>query len=276
MELQVIGKPIKIGNLLVAQNDFPKEMNWNNAKTACAKLGQGWRLPTKDELNTLYQNKEKIGGFTNNVLSKTSNSDYWTSSVSTGVGWFWFQDLQSGDQWKWGADNMTIHVRAVRSVKGLPNQQIVEKSVSQNGNRAKTETKVNTTKNSSIESLDFSKIILDVLLTDKSKITNDGTSWVYFLDHNPYGDSFQCERCGNLSKSKKKPNDYSNCYDGYKEGKHSWKYADTNGGYRCSGGCGLSSYLIDNHRHVQPSGGQFGKCISTRLNDIRFHSWRRL
>ena len=57
---EIIGKPIKIGNLLVAQHDFPKTMNWNDAKKACAKLGAGWRLPTKDELNLLYQRKGLI------------------------------------------------------------------------------------------------------------------------------------------------------------------------------------------------------------------------
>lgn len=58
---EIIGKPVKIGNLLVAQNNFPEFMNWNDAKKACAKLGAGWRLPTKDELNLLYQNKDQIG-----------------------------------------------------------------------------------------------------------------------------------------------------------------------------------------------------------------------
>jgi len=59
----IIGKPIRIRNLEVAQNDFPKEMTWYDAKKACTDLGNGWRLPTKDELNLLYINKDKIGGF---------------------------------------------------------------------------------------------------------------------------------------------------------------------------------------------------------------------
>ena len=33
-------------------------MNWHDANKACNALGKGWRLPTKDELNTLYQNKD--------------------------------------------------------------------------------------------------------------------------------------------------------------------------------------------------------------------------
>ncbi len=36
-------------------------MNWDDAKEACENLGDGWRLPTKDELNILYKNKDKIG-----------------------------------------------------------------------------------------------------------------------------------------------------------------------------------------------------------------------
>jgi hypothetical protein len=68
----IIGKPIRIGNLEVAQNDFPAPMNWYDAKKACADLGNGWRLPTKDELNIIYKNKDKIGGF--------ASSAYWSSS----------------------------------------------------------------------------------------------------------------------------------------------------------------------------------------------------
>ena len=51
---QIIGKPVKIGNIYVAENAFPDEMNWADAKKACASLGKGWRLPTKKELDVLY------------------------------------------------------------------------------------------------------------------------------------------------------------------------------------------------------------------------------
>ena len=69
----IIGKSIKIGNLVVAQYDFPDKMNWKEAKATCASLGKGWRLPTRVELNTLYQNRAKIGGFTIGA--------YWSSNV---------------------------------------------------------------------------------------------------------------------------------------------------------------------------------------------------
>ena len=50
----IIGKPYKFGNLEIAQYDFPEKMNWHDAKKACETLGDGWRLPTKDELNSSY------------------------------------------------------------------------------------------------------------------------------------------------------------------------------------------------------------------------------
>jgi len=69
---EIIGKPIKIGNLLVAQFDFPKQMNWDDAKKASTEIGEGWRLPTEDELMILLKNKDKIGGF--------ANAAYWSST----------------------------------------------------------------------------------------------------------------------------------------------------------------------------------------------------
>ena len=109
-----------------------------------------------------------------------------------------------------------------------------------------------------------------------SNQSSERTGMVHFLDHNPYGDSFQCERCGELSQSKDKPRNFPRCYNNREGGSHDWEYADTNGGYRCTGGCGIISYLINEDGYKEPSGGQFGKCISTRFDNNRFHSWSRL
>jgi hypothetical protein len=55
------------------------EMDWNTAKTACDKLilngYNDWYLPTKDELNALYNNLKQlgIGGF--------EDDDYWSSTL---------------------------------------------------------------------------------------------------------------------------------------------------------------------------------------------------
>ena len=50
----LIHSPIKMGNIEVAQFDFKGYMSWYDAVTACADLGNGWRLPTKKELDILY------------------------------------------------------------------------------------------------------------------------------------------------------------------------------------------------------------------------------
>lgn len=70
----IIGIPITINNLIIAQNDFPERMNWEDAKKACQSLGNGWRMPSKDELKILYKNFNKIGGF--------DFVGYWSSTES--------------------------------------------------------------------------------------------------------------------------------------------------------------------------------------------------
>jgi hypothetical protein len=71
----VIGTPIKIGRLEISANDFPQKMNWSDADSSCKELGEGWRLPTIEELDIIYQNKSVIGGF--------ENQFYWSSNIQT-------------------------------------------------------------------------------------------------------------------------------------------------------------------------------------------------
>ena len=80
-------------------------MNWREAVEVCKKLGKGWRLPTKDELNFLYENKEKIGGF--------ANLYYW-SSTEYGNFNAWAQSFYFGNQNLYGK-NYGNYVRAVRA-----------------------------------------------------------------------------------------------------------------------------------------------------------------
>ena len=61
---------VKIENLEIMAEDLG-QMEWDEVNQKCAELGNGWRLPTKEELNFLYQNKETIGGF--------DNYEYWSS-----------------------------------------------------------------------------------------------------------------------------------------------------------------------------------------------------
>jgi hypothetical protein len=81
-------------------------MNWNDAKEACAELGDGWRLPTKDELNILYHNKDKIGGFAGYIYWSSTEYDYGSLA--------WLQNFVTGDQANVNKTS-AFYVRAVRA-----------------------------------------------------------------------------------------------------------------------------------------------------------------
>jgi hypothetical protein len=106
----IIGKSVRIGNLEVAQVDFPELMNWDDAQKACAGLGKGWRLPTKGELNTVYQNKDKIGGFVGNVY--WSSTEHGFSSDDGEIAWS--QNFDDGNQ-NYAPKFFMQYVRAVRA-----------------------------------------------------------------------------------------------------------------------------------------------------------------
>ena len=103
----IIGKPIKIGDLEVAEQDFADTMKWNDAIKACLELGEGWHLPTKEELNLLYINKDKIGGF--------ETYGYW-SSTENSKKTAWIQSFSVGFDFAEGI-HKTFSVRAVRALK---------------------------------------------------------------------------------------------------------------------------------------------------------------
>jgi hypothetical protein len=95
---------VKIGNLEVMTKDLG-EMEWDDAMKACAALGDGWRLPTKEEFNILYQNKDKIGGFDKNY--------YWSSAEydDGSARYFYFGNGNASHSSKY----TTYYVRAVRA-----------------------------------------------------------------------------------------------------------------------------------------------------------------
>jgi hypothetical protein len=105
---EIIGIPIRMGNILVAQNDFSELMNWEAANLACRSLGKGWRLPTISELNILYTNRNKIGGFVSNY--------YWSSYEFELIPSFaYFLNFAVGIQNVYNKGN-TDYVRAVRTL----------------------------------------------------------------------------------------------------------------------------------------------------------------
>ena len=96
---------VKIGNLEVMTEDLGDNMTWDETMKAFAELRDSWRLPTKDELNVLYENKDKIGGFADYL--------YW-SSTEGGDYDVWLQDFTSGGQYG-GYKLDGGNVRAVRA-----------------------------------------------------------------------------------------------------------------------------------------------------------------
>ena len=103
----IIGRTIKIGNLEVAQYDFPNVTNWDDGNKDCEALGKGWRLPTKDELITLYQNKNEIGNF--------ADANYWSSTENAGhLSLAWYQNFGNGSQTTTSKTRASFYVRAVR------------------------------------------------------------------------------------------------------------------------------------------------------------------
>ena len=90
---------------------YPKNLDgaysWNDAIAACEALGDGWHLPTKEELNLLFSNKEKIGGF--------KEGDYWScSEYSTANAWYqYWSSGCPGSQFN-GFKTDAYYVRAVR------------------------------------------------------------------------------------------------------------------------------------------------------------------
>ena len=84
----IIGTPIKIHNLEIAEFDFPNEMTWDEGVKACIELGEGWILPSKKELNILFKNKDSIGGF--------NSLDYWNLEEGVNKDLAWYQNFFEG------------------------------------------------------------------------------------------------------------------------------------------------------------------------------------
>lgn len=107
---QIIGTPFKLENWLeVAQYDFPQKMIWKDAQISCASLGDGWRLPSKQELYFLRSYKHLIQVRENSYWSSTDQDDgwsYWTYHFGTEMS----ENVNKTN---------SLKVRAVRSLKLL-------------------------------------------------------------------------------------------------------------------------------------------------------------
>ena len=93
--------------LIVAMKDIKGVFTWYEAMEVVKKLGEGWRLPTKEELNFMYLNKDRISGFV---------GDYYWSSTEYSANDAWRQNFNNGDQYDGIKISTGFYVRAVRSI----------------------------------------------------------------------------------------------------------------------------------------------------------------
>ena len=109
--------------LFAAPTDAAVTMKFNEAAQYAKKLNKekylghnDWRVPTKDELNLLYQNREKgaLSG-TFNLTGSYPAGWYWSSAPYGDVG-AWCQNFGDGDQ-DGNGRNDHYSVRCVRSME---------------------------------------------------------------------------------------------------------------------------------------------------------------
>ena len=93
-------------NFEIAPKSSELRMTWDDATSYCSELdidGQvGWRLPTKDELNEIFESDNDY-----------ADSYYWTSTENDGC--VWVQGFANGTQGVNGKCG-NYYVRAVRPI----------------------------------------------------------------------------------------------------------------------------------------------------------------
>ena len=86
--------------------------SWESAKNAAQNYRGGgfsdWRLPTKDELNLIYQNLRRKN------LGALGNDIYWSSTENDSSS-AWYQSLGNGIQRSGNIRSFSLCVRAVRA-----------------------------------------------------------------------------------------------------------------------------------------------------------------
>ena len=92
--------------LAAKATDEPWRLKWDDAIIAASAYGSAWHLPTKDELNLLYQQKIVVGGFANDVYWSATEYDSYLA---------WYQFFCDGVQYYNFNKTSTFTVRAVRA-----------------------------------------------------------------------------------------------------------------------------------------------------------------
>jgi hypothetical protein len=94
-------------NFEIAPKETETRLNWDDARLYCFSLNvdgkTGWRLPTQDELNEIYQSENDF-----------EKKWYWSSTGEDGAS-AWFQNFYDGSQYTTTEYYNNSYVRAIRS-----------------------------------------------------------------------------------------------------------------------------------------------------------------
>jgi hypothetical protein len=92
------------------------KMSWYDAEEWCGKLKDGWRLPTKYELDILYKNKDTIGDFQDEWYCSSSKVDSYMWRGQLMDSYMWIQSFTTGTQARGGKKDYH-RVRFIRDIK---------------------------------------------------------------------------------------------------------------------------------------------------------------
>ncbi len=107
------GQVLTLGHKIqVADADVTELLSWHDAKYVCSSFGDGWRLPTKEELTGMYEFLYRKG-----KCNFKTDRFYW-SSLEDYAGSVWCFSFDGGRAYSVGnyGKGATVRVRAVRAL----------------------------------------------------------------------------------------------------------------------------------------------------------------
>jgi len=94
-----------------------KNVDYATAEKACAALGEGWRLPTVEELFALADRTRSEPAIDTEVFPDTESDWYWSSTITARSSVrAWCVSFSDGNAFNYRRDDNVCCVRAVRSV----------------------------------------------------------------------------------------------------------------------------------------------------------------
>lgn len=109
-------------NIEISPKEYERTLNWDDAMMYCQLLTidgkNDWRIPSKEELQDMYNSENDLFRPTKEELNYIYNSDdsvlpsYWSS---TEYGYVWFVCMSTGST-GFGTKDGILYVRPVRSL----------------------------------------------------------------------------------------------------------------------------------------------------------------